>query len=320
MNAKIEQKGTDGVDVSVIIVNFNTQELLREALESVLDSTVSKEVIVVDNGSTDGSGEMVRREFTGVHLIANEKNEGFARPNNNAMSLARGRYLFLLNSDASLCPGALERLMSHMEDHLDIGMCGPQLLFPDGGVQRSCRGFISLWTHLCDMFVLDRIFPQSRLLAKSEMTFFDHKSIREVDHLMAAALLVRREVIESIGILDENLSIYYNDMDWSLRARKHGWKIVFLPDAKAFHHHGKTAQMLNVSFELFDELYDNVFYYFRKHYGAWSVVVYKLLMFMGFFPRSLYWSMRSLFDANDKVDYMRDFSWKSLYRTLQVWK
>ncbi len=308
------------VEVSVIIVNLNTQALLKDCLRSVSQSSVSKEIIVVDNGSTDGSVSMVKEEFPFVRILCNTSNEGFAKPNNEAMKLARGRYYFLMNSDAQLLPNSLERLVSFADDHVDVGLCGPQLLNPDGTIQPSCRGFVSLWTHFCDMFILDRLFPNSHLFAKSEMTFFDHRSTRQVDHVMAAAVLVRSEVVKSVGMFDEELSLYYNDMDWSWRIKSAGWKILFHPAAQVGHRGGSTTQILNRSFELFDEQYKNFFYYLRKHYSQAAVALAKFLIVIGFFFRLAYWSSRSLLDSSADTAYMRRFCLKSFAVGLPLWR
>ena len=307
-------------EVTVIVVNFNTRLLLHACLNSVVTSTVLTEIIVVDNGSVDGSAEMVRKEFPSVILICNKTNERFAKPNNDAMKRARGKYFFLLNSDAELRPGCLEQLVRYLGVHADAGAVGPQLLNPDGSVQPSVRGFVSLWTHVCDMLVLDRLFPTSRLFASSEMTYFDHMSERSVDHVMAAALLIRADVIHKLGPLDERLSIYYNDLDLSLRLRRAGWKIVFLPHAKALHHGGRTARPMMGNREIFLEQYQNIFYYFQKHYGLASLLVYKLLMILGFFPRLVYWSARSLVNRSELVLNQRAVAVKSFLIALTFWR
>ncbi len=320
MNPEDNKINNSVIDVSVIIINYNTRELLRESLRSVVNCTLTKEIIVVDNASTDGSVDMVREEFPEVKLIVNTKNERFAKPNNMAMKIAKGRYYFLLNSDATISPDTLDLLIKYMEIHSDVGVCAPQLIYPDGSIQPSCRGFITLWTHFCDMLILDRIFPKSKIFAKSEMTYFDHRSIKNIDHVMAAAILIRREAIMGSGMFDENLSINYNDLDLSYRIRQKGWEIVFYPEAQVIHHHSKTTKMMNTQFELFLELYSNVFYYFKKHYGKYSVVLYKLFMIIGFSLRTIFWLFRSFFYSSDSTKYMLKFSWKSLLVALKIWK
>jgi len=305
-------------DVSVIIVNLNTRDLLGESIRSVIDTKVSIEIIVTDNGSTDGSLEMVQNEFPIVKLIKNKLNEKFAKPNNDAMRIASGKYYLLLNSDASLGPGALQELFNYMEHNPRTGIVGPQLLNPDGSIQPSCRGFISPWTHLCDMLCLDRLFHFSRFFASAEMTFFDHKSEQVVDHVMAAVVLVRAEAVRKVGMFDERLSIYYNDLDLSRRMKDSGWNVVFNPRAQAVHHSGKTAAPLIRSREFFEEQYQNVFYYFRKHYGPVGVYFYKLLMIAGFFPRTVLLYVGSLFDRSEENRRRRDFAARSLLAAFKL--
>ncbi|MDP2209680.1 MAG: glycosyltransferase family 2 protein [Bacteroidota bacterium] len=320
MNPEDNKINNSVIDVSVIIINYNTRELLRESLRSVVNCTLTKEIIVVDNASTDGSVDMVREEFPEVKLLVNTKNERFAKPNNMAMKIAKGRYYFLLNSDATISPDTLDLLIKYMEIHSDVGVCAPQLIYPDGSIQPSCRGFITLWTHFCDMLILDRIFPKSKIFAKSEMTYFDHRTIKNVDHVMAAAILIRREAIIDVGLFDENLSINYNDLDLSYRIRQKGWEIVFYPEAQVIHHHSKTTKMMNSQFELFLELYSNVFYYFKKNFGKWSVVYYKLLMLVGFIPRTVYWLIRSIITPTQEVKYVLQFCFRSVKIAASFWR
>ena len=308
------------IDVSVIIVNRNTKDLLVSAIKSVASSTVSKEIIVVDNASEDGSAEMVKKHFCDVILLQNASNEKFAKPNNDAVRIAKGRYYFLLNSDAQLCEKALDKLVKFMDQNPEIAIAGPQLLNPDGTIQPSCRGFITLWSHFCDMFVLDRLFPHSKLFASSLMTYFDHKNTKEVDHIMAAAVIIRPEVVKKIGLFDEKLSLHYNDLDFSLRVKKNGWKIVFYPEAKVIHHMGETTRKHNLKLELFDEMFSNLFYFVRKNYGPLNVLFFKILIILGFIPRTFYWYCRKLFADNQKVSEMSRFSIKSIRAASTLWK
>jgi len=308
-------------DISTIIVNLNTRELLRACLSSVYaeGSAVRNEIIVIDNGSTDGSTEMVAREFPTVRLVRNRSNEGFARPNNVGMQMAAGRYIFLLNSDAALHSGALGRLSAFLDNNPKAGGCGPRLLSPDGRQQRSVRGFPSLWTHFFDMFLMDKIFPWVRLFGRGEMSYFSYDETQDVDHVMAAAFLIRREVLTTAGALDERFSIYYNDMDWCYRIKENGWKIFYVHDAVVTHHGGTTVAALNRDFSRFNELYDNVMLFYQKRYGRGGVVVYRLLLAAGFLIRSLAWTIQWLFQRSEHARMMMKFSWKSLITGAQFW-
>lgn len=300
------------IDVSIIIVNHNRKELLAQCLWSVLESKVRKEVIVVDNASTDGSRELVEKQFPQLTLIRNSSNERFAKPNNDAMKTARGRYLFLLNNDAILQPGSLESLLAYMESHHEVGMVGPQLLNPDGSIQPSCLGFMSLRTHLFDMLALDRLFPRSPFFASMPMTYFDHATEREVDHVMAAALLVRVEAVRQVGLMDERLTIYYNDTDWSFRFKEAGWKRVFYPAAKVIHHGGQTTAMIKSAEGIVEEQYANTILYYRKRYGLTGVGAYRILLFFGFAARMIYWGVRTFLNKSEHNGWMLEFSLRSV--------
>ena len=275
-------------DLSVVIVNRNTRELLDECLASIhsLPDPVDVEVVVVDNGSTDGSAERVRDAHPSVRLIRNPENTGYAFPNNQGLAVSRGRYLLLLNSDTVVRPLALARLVEFMDAHPDAGACGPMLRFPDGRLQRSCYSFPSPRTYLAGMLALDRVFPRSRLFGNDNVRF-GHDRTCPVEALLGAALLVRREVLERVGGLDEQLRIHYNDFDWCLRIREAGWRVYFVHDAEVVHHLQATTRAENRQLQLQPELVRNLFDYFRKHYGAAGVLWVRLWMLVGWGGRWL---------------------------------
>jgi len=293
------------VDVSFIIVNRNTRELLGSCLDSIsgVGSSLRTETIVVDNASTDGSVEDVRERHPGVKLQVNQTNERFARPNNDGMKIATGRYLFFLNSDARLQSGAVERLVTFMDLHPEVGACGPMMLYPDGRLQRSVSRDHTPWTHFCDMLFLDRILPRSGLFGGGVMETYpyDEHATQPVSSLMGAAFLVRRPVLDTTGTFDENLSIYYNEMDWFRRMRSDGWKIYYVHDAQVVHVGGFTTSMANRSFVLHNEMYDNVVAYYRKHFGRLGAAFYRLFLVLGFFVRSCGWSLNTLITRTDEA-------------------
>lgn len=313
---------TKDADISVIIVNLNTSDLLEACLRSleIERNSVSLEAHVVDNGSTDGSPDMVRRLFPWVKLTVNARNEGFARPNNVGLAEARGRFLLLLNSDTVVRPGALNTMARFLEKHPDASACGPRLLYPDGRTQRSVKGFPTLFTHVCDMLFLDALFPNSRVFGRGEQRYFDYSRAASVDHLMAAAFMIRREAYEKVGPLDEQFAIYYNDMDWCFRAKTTGWSIWYLPDAEVIHYLGKTVGTINRQFAFFDMLYNNVLLFYQKHYGRGTVVAYRLLMVAGFAMRACGWTVAALLRPSEGTRHMRRFSWKSLLFGLKCWE
>jgi hypothetical protein len=311
------------IEVSVIIVNRNTRELLRACLTSINAdvSVTSRETIVVDNGSTDGSREMLAEDFPHVRVRFNDHNEGFARPNNDAMRMAQGKYFFLLNSDAWIEPGTLGAMKTFLDTHPEAGACGPRLIYPDGRQQRSVSRSHSLLTHFFDMTGLDRLFAESPLFGGGEMTTcpYDPAATSTVENLMGAAFMTRRTVTEKTGMFDEELSIYYNEMDWFMRMRNDGWGVYYVPTTAVRHHRGATTAIVNSGFQHFTEMYYNVFFFFQKHYGFPAVVVYRLLLIAGFTPRLVLWWGRSLSDRSEYVKHMRTYSGKVLALGLRFW-
>ncbi len=267
--------------VSAIIVNWNTKDLLRECLRSLLQfaAPLLTDIIVVDNASVDGSAEMVRREFPQVQLLANERNIGYAAANNQGAALARGRYLLLLNSDAQVRPDAVERLVTFAEAHPEAGLVAPKLVYPDGRCQPSLRSFPTPAALLFASLGLDKLFPRSRLFGRYRMSWFTYDRAVEVDQPMASAWLVRKEAWEQVGGMDETMPIFFNDVDFCWRVKKAGWRIYFLPDAVVVHHHGASTRLLGIG-KLWASHYGLLRFY-DKHFHP--------LM-----PAPLYWAVRSV--------------------------
>lgn len=231
------------------------------------------EVIVVDNGSTDGTLEMLRRNYPHVRLIANEQNVGFARANNQGLAMSRGQYVLLLNSDAFLRGPALARLVRFMETHPEAGAAGPRLYYDDGTPQRSCWSFPTLATEFYGALGLDKLFSRSQTFGRYKMTYWDMQDMREVDVVMGACLIIRREAVEQIGYLDERFFMYSEEVDWCYRLRQAGWRVYFVPDAEATHLWGGTSRVLPV--QTLVQLYRSRLLFFRKHYGLTTAMAYK---------------------------------------------
>ncbi|MGQ9696667.1 MAG: glycosyltransferase family 2 protein [Armatimonadota bacterium] len=255
------------MDLSVVIVNWNTCVHLRTCLESLGNQVIGYpqvEVIVVDNASTDGSAQMVRSQFPWVRLIANSENAGYAKGNNQGLVLAEGRFILLLNPDTIVPEGALEKLVSWMDRHPDVGAVGVRLLNPDGSVQPSCRSFPEPAYLLYESLGLAVLFPHSRRFGAYRMTWFDHNREMDVDQPMGSALAVRREALEDVGLLDEQFPLFFNEVDWCYRARQKGWRIVFTPEVEIVHYGGSSTSQVRLS--AIAESHRSLVRFYRKHY------------------------------------------------------
>ncbi len=220
-------------DVTVVIVNWNTCDLLRECLQSLRASVgVAMELVVVDNASADGSAAMVRAEFPDVRTIENQENHGFARAANQGLASARGRYLMLLNSDTRLMPDAITRMIAFMEKHSRVGACGPQLRHFDGALQATGRAFPTLVTAVIAITPFP-MWVRRRTADRFERR--DYSKTCEVDELCGAALLLRAEALAQVGPLDEDYFFFGEDVDLCWRLHKAGWTVVYLPEAVVLH-------------------------------------------------------------------------------------
>jgi GT2 family glycosyltransferase len=227
------------MDLSIIIISHNHARYLPACLGSLLYAAgrLAMEVFVVDNCSTDGTAEVARAHFPSVQVIVNPAPRGFAANNNAAIRLSWGRYILLLNPDTVVQEGALETLVAYMDAHPGVGICGPQLCFPDGLVQPSCRRFPTWRSTLARRTPLRRFLWNSSLNAYHLMADFDHAREQAVDWMLGACLMARRAAIEDVGLLDEGFFLYVEDIDWCYRMYRHGWSVVYVPSARVVHHH-----------------------------------------------------------------------------------
>ncbi|MEO0250185.1 MAG: glycosyltransferase family 2 protein, partial [candidate division WOR-3 bacterium] len=232
---------TPPIDLSVIVVNYNTRDLLRACLRSIRSARYTLELIVVDNASSDSSPEMVRQEFPSVHLIVNETNRGFGAACNQGLAIARGRYALILNADVEAMPGALDRLIEFMDSRSEAAGCGGKLLNPDKSVQPSCAGELTLWAVFCEQTLLARVFARTRLFGGYWRTWWDFNTTEEVEQIMGACLLLRRRAEGSFPSFDEDYFLYCEDTDLCYRIRQQGGRLYYVHDALFTHHLGASG-------------------------------------------------------------------------------
>jgi GT2 family glycosyltransferase len=247
--------------VSVVVVTYNALPWVERALESVR----GHETIVVDHGSTDGTLELVRERFPDALLIEQE-NKGLGGGSNAGMRVASGDYFLLLNSDAWALEGSLERLVAFAEEHAEAAVVGPKLLNLDGTLQRSVRGFPTLWRLATEYFFLRKLAPRSRALNAFYGAGFAYDEPREAEFLMGACLLVRREAADTVGLFDEDFFMFSEETDWCYRFQQAGWKVLFTPNAEFVHVGGaSTRQHWG---PMFREQVRGHLRFLAKHHGA----------------------------------------------------
>jgi GT2 family glycosyltransferase len=221
------------------------------------------EGIVVDNGSQDGSGIEVKKEFPFARLIENEKNLGFAKAVNQGIQKASGRYALLLNPDTLVKHGAVERLVSFMDTHLEAGAAGAQLLNSDGSKQNSIANFPCLGTELLNKSLLRWLLPKK--FPGKERAFSEPY---EVDSVIGACMMVRRNAWDQVGLLDEDYFLFVEETDWCYRMKKVGWKIYHVPEAEVYHFQGKSAEEVKKKARV--EFYRSRYHFFKKNRGTWQ--------------------------------------------------
>lgn len=266
------------IDLGIIIVNWNTQTLLRKTLETVFASEgdFSYQVVVVDNASTDGSPDMVKTEFPQAHLIASDVNGGFSYGNNLGLRWLgyRGagdvddnapRYALLLNPDTEVPPTSLYEMVKFMDSRPDVGIAGPKLLLKENGqLDKACRrGFPTPLVSFYHFSGLAKLFPNNPRFARYNMTYLDQDQEAEVDSVVGAYMQLRKEAIAKVGLLDETFFMYGEDLDWSLRIKQTGWKVIYHPQVVVWHVKRASSKK---SKKAQYEFYRAMLLFYRKHY------------------------------------------------------
>jgi hypothetical protein len=266
-------------DLSIIIVNYNTGHLLRDCLTSIYNSQgeFAYQVIVVDNASLDNSVAIVQSEFPQVGLLANPVNSGFAAANNLGLKQAgfasdgtpqsyAPRYALLLNPDTILSPTALRDMLIFLDNHPDIGVAGPKLILPDGSLDLACRrSFPTPEVSFYRMTGLSKLFPHNPRFGRYNMSFVDPDELLEVDSVVGAFMMVRREAIAQAGLLDETYFMYGEDLDWAYQIKRHGWRIYYNP-AVVVQHIKRAASQHSSKAKI--EFYRAMQIFYRKYYAA----------------------------------------------------
>ncbi|MBT9170699.1 MAG: N-acetylglucosaminyl-diphospho-decaprenol L-rhamnosyltransferase [Actinobacteria bacterium] len=264
-------------DLSIMIINWNTRELLLKCLQSITRHASPKklEVLVVDNGSTDGSTEAVRKSFSQVRLIKNEENLGFARAANQGIKNSSARHILLLNSDTEVYEGTLERVIDFLDREEKVGAVGLKIVNPDGSLQHSCRRFPSFITATAHAF-LGPVMPNNPFSQEYKLARWDHRQVEEVDWVSGAAMGLRRQALDEVGLFDERFYMYLEDMDLCERLKERGWQVKYLPDAVVLHHIAGSSQRRSVRMTI--EHQKSIYRFLHKRYrGTWRALLLPLI-------------------------------------------
>jgi GT2 family glycosyltransferase len=312
------------MDVSIIIVAWNVKDLLRDCLKSVFEQThgIEFEVIYVDNASQDGSVEMAAKEFPSVKIMQNSENRGFIKANNQAIEVAKGRYVLLLNSDTVVLDNAIAKTVKFADAHPDAAVVGCKILNPDKTLQRTCFMYPSALNMLLAATYLYKIFPKSRFFGRERMSWWDYDEVREVETVCGCYSLVRAKAIEQIGLMDERYFVYGDDPDWCYRFKKAGWKIMFTPEPRIIHYGGQTTKFRRREFRW--QLHGSELIFMKIHKSWLEFIFVRLFMAMFLLLRVPYWFTVAMFNKNERSKAMETavtyliggflcfFNWKRL--------
>ncbi len=263
-----------------MIVNWNTQALLDALLGSIArwPPAFEHEVIVVDNASTGFDADAFSARYPSVKLIANADNKGYADGNNQGIEASTGDYVLLLNPDTEVTEGAMDHLVGFMETHPEAAAAGAKLVRPDGGIDRSVRGFPYPGPIAWEFMGLARLFPKSRMYGSYRMRWFGYDEVAEVDQPMGSCLILNRAAIDKVGLMDTAFPIFFNEVDWLYRAKQAGYKVYFTPGATLIHHGAASTSQVNRR-AMIKESHDSLVRFYEKHFrkkmpvpAYWSVI------------------------------------------------
>ena len=285
------------LDVSIIIVNWNTCQVTCDCLRSIYEQTkgIAFEIILVDNASSDDSVGKIRQEFPQVIFIENAENRGFAAANNQAMKMSKGRHILLLNPDTIILDGAIQKSLNFAEKNPEAAVIGIRNEKPDGALDMSCFQFASVKNLVISCFGLQSLFPKNRLWGRERYSWWDYLAIAEVDVVAGCYMLVRSDAIEQIGMLDEDYFMYGEEMDWCWRFKQKGWKVLYYPQAKIIHYGGMSAAKNPNS--MGREQRKSLLCFIGKSQGMMAVLFAGGLLLLNGLLRLLYWGLRWIFSV-----------------------
>lgn len=299
--------------LSIIIVNYMTRDYLQACLASIMrECDIAYEVLVVDNGSTDGSTEMVETNFPSVRIIRNNVNIGFAKANNIGIEHSAGKYILLLNPDTELTGSTLKIMVYFMEEFPDVSAAGCKIIYPDGRLQFSC-GYIptiesALWGGQTFQKIFRKILPESNLPGACGIDPETLGTKCEVETLLGACVIIRKEVFDKIGMFDENMFLYFEECDLFFRIKKTGGKIIYMPDTAVIHHAGgSSSKSLENSVNHYQKSQE---YFFRKNFALRKIKLFRILVMISSIIKSATLSLIYVFSRKNKsAELKRKIAW-----------
>ncbi len=267
------------VDLSIIIVNWKVRPLLEKCLDSIIanQGDYNLEIFVVDNDSRDGTPEMLMSQYPQIKMIALVSNHGFAKANNLGIKQSSGELVFLLNPDTEITAGFFDQVLTYMDSHKDAGILAPKILNSDGSLQNSIRRSPTLFSQILVLLKLKKVLLENRILDHYLAKDFDYNKEQFAEQVMGAAMIIRREVFDKIGLLDENYFIWFEEVDFCYQAKKEGIPIIFFPGATIMHHEGASFSKKRM---IKKQLIFNrsLLYYFWKNKPSWQWFI--ILLFL----------------------------------------
>ncbi|OPH56732.1 glycosyl transferase family 2 [Paenibacillus ferrarius] len=255
------------MDLSIIVLNYKTRDLTLACIQSVFSSSTSYkyEIILIDNASSDGIIQAINEQYPQVVTIANTDNVGFSKANNQGIRVAKGRYVLLLNSDTIVQPDTLDTMVHFMDENPSVGASGCKIVLPDGSLDKACkRGFPTPSASFYYAFGFSKLFPKKPRFNQYQLGYLNPDDEYPIDSLVGAFMLIRREAIEQVGMLDEEFFMYGEDIDWCYRIKQAGWVNYYYPRTHIVHHKGASSR--RKPFKIIYEFHRAMILFHNKHY------------------------------------------------------
>lgn len=249
--------------LSIVLLTWNSKSFIQDCLDSLLSQIPSDgEIIIIDNGSTDGSKELIRQQYPDALLIENDENRGVGPARNQGLRIAKGEYILVLDIDTIVQPGGIQALVQGMEEHQEVGLSGAKLVGPDGELQYTCRNFPTVWSKLYRQLSSSL---QDRFLADEELRDWDHSIPRYVGYVIGACQMIRRRAMEEVGFYDERIFYGPEDVDYCLRMWQSGWRVLYNPEVVIVHLERRITRKRAWRNPLFIVHLKGLVWYFWKH-------------------------------------------------------